>query len=75
MLADAGYVVGPLLLGAIADAAAANTALAFTAVLLVTTSTLFGLLAPETYRSHGGRPKPASDAPAPALTAPEKSAD
>ncbi|MGN6674705.1 MAG: MFS transporter [Thermomicrobiales bacterium] len=75
MLADAGYVVGPLLLGAIADAAGANTALAFTAVLLVTTSTLFGLLAPETYRSHGGRPKPASDAPAPALTAPEKSAD
>ncbi len=48
MLADAGYVVGPLLLGFIADQAGAITALGVTALLLVGSGLLFGRFAPET---------------------------
>ena len=53
MLADFGYVAGPLLLGAAADAFGANTALYGTAVGLVICGLLFALFAPETHR--GGR--------------------
>jgi MFS transporter, DHA1 family, multidrug resistance protein len=48
MLSDAGYVVGPLLLGLIADQAGAISALAVTALLLVVTGILFARFAPET---------------------------
>ena len=51
MLSDLGYVVGPLLLGAVTDLFGADTALGGTAVLLVAVAILFGRLAPETYRA------------------------
>lgn len=50
MLADVGYVVGPLILGLVADALGVDTALAGTAALLTTTALLFARFAPETYR-------------------------
>lgn len=50
MLADAGYVVGPLLLGGIADIVSAEASLYLTASLVVSAGTAFALLAPETYR-------------------------
>jgi MFS family permease len=46
-LADAGYVVGPLLLGIIADVGSPIGALVFTSVLLITAGSLFALRAPE----------------------------
>jgi multidrug resistance protein len=51
MLADLGYVVGPILLGLIASAAGAEGSLVFAAALSVLTMLPFLLLAPET----GGR--------------------
>lgn len=48
-LSDVGYVVGPLLLGFIADQLGAVVALAVTAVLLVAVGALFGRFAPETH--------------------------
>jgi MFS family permease len=51
MLADFGYVVGPLLLGLVADTAGANVALAGTAIGLMIVALLFARLAPETYRA------------------------
>jgi len=51
MLADLGYVVGPIALGLAADAAGVGTALGATAVLLTVVAVLFGRLAPETYRA------------------------
>ena len=53
MLADLGYVVGPIALGLVADLAGADAALGGAAVLLVAVALLFARLAPETYR--GGR--------------------
>jgi DHA1 family multidrug resistance protein-like MFS transporter len=50
MLADLGYVVGPLILGLVADTLGVDTALGGTAALLTTTALLFALFAPETYR-------------------------
>ena len=50
MLADLGYVIGPLALGAITDAFGAGVALATAAVLLVAAAALFALYAPDTYR-------------------------
>lgn len=50
MLADFGYVAGPLLLGIVADVLGANVALVGTAALLVTVGLLFARFAPETYR-------------------------
>jgi multidrug resistance protein len=47
-VADAGYVVGPTLLGVIADAAGANLALEFTAALFLVAAVAFGAFAPET---------------------------
>jgi MFS family permease len=51
-IADAGYVVGPALLGLIADGAGPTQALALTGVLFGIGGLLFGLFAPET---HAGR--------------------
>jgi MFS family permease len=50
MLSDAGYVLGPLVLGAIADVFGADVALATAAGLLAAVAALFGRWAPETYR-------------------------
>jgi MFS family permease len=50
MLADLGYVVGPIALGVVTDVFGADAALAVTAALLVVVAALFGRLAPETYR-------------------------
>ncbi len=50
MLSDAGYVLGPLVLGAITDLFGADVALATAAVLLAAVAALFGRWAPETYR-------------------------
>jgi hypothetical protein len=52
MLSDAGYVLGPILLGIIAATAGAPVALALAGALLVVSALLFGRFAPETYRSH-----------------------
>lgn len=51
MLSDAGYVLGPILLGIIASTAGAPSALAVASGLLVVSAALFGRFAPETYRS------------------------
>jgi DHA1 family multidrug resistance protein-like MFS transporter len=51
MLSDLGYVLGPLVLGAVTDLLGADTALGGTAVLMVAVAILFGRLAPETYRA------------------------
>jgi MFS family permease len=51
MLADLGYVVGPIALGLAADLAGADAALAVTATLLTAVALLFARLAPETYRA------------------------
>jgi MFS family permease len=50
MLADLGYVVGPIALGVVTDVFGADAALAATAALLVVVAALFGRFAPETYR-------------------------
>jgi MFS family permease len=53
MLADLGYVIGPIALGLIADGFGGQAALATAAVLLVVVAVLFGRYAPETYRARG----------------------
>jgi MFS family permease len=50
MLSDLGYIVGPLVLGLLADLFGVDAALAASAALLVAAAALFGWLAPETYR-------------------------
>lgn len=69
-LADAGYVVGPLMLGIISDVRSPIAALAFTAVLLVGSGILFALRAPESLKEHNStrarkESNPASPAPSP----------
>jgi len=51
MLSDAGYVLGPLVLGAITDVFGADVALAIAAALLAAVAVLFARYAPETFRS------------------------
>ena len=51
MLADLGYVVGPIALGLAADLAGASAALASAAVMLTAVALLFARFAPETYRA------------------------
>jgi MFS family permease len=51
MLADLGYVIGPIALGLVADLAGADVALSGTAALLVAVALLFAGLAPETHRA------------------------
>ncbi len=53
MLGDAGYVVGPLLLGLIADATGPGTSLLIGAAMLAAAALVFAVLAPETWR--GGK--------------------
>jgi len=50
-LADLGYVIGPLALGAITDGFGAERAIATATVLLVAAAALFGAYAPESYRA------------------------
>ncbi len=54
-LADCGYVIGPLVLGIIADGLGAPTALLVTGLLLLGSGVLFGRFAPETYSAGGAR--------------------
>ena len=54
-IADLGYVIGPLLLGSIADFISPQAALYFTAALLIGSGMLFFVSAPETL---AGRAKP-----------------
>jgi len=49
-ISETGYVLGPLVLGAIADLFGANTALGATAALMAVVGILFGLFAPEKSR-------------------------
>jgi DHA1 family multidrug resistance protein-like MFS transporter len=51
MTADAGYVIGPLALGLLADTHGPIAALLVSAALLVLAGAAFALVAPETYRS------------------------
>jgi MFS family permease len=51
MLADLGYVVGPIALGLATDLFGADTALAACAALMTGVAALFGRFAPESYRS------------------------
>ena len=51
MLADLGYVVGPLVLGVVTDVFGADAALGGTAACLVLVALLFARLAPESYRA------------------------
>jgi MFS family permease len=51
MLSDAGYVLGPIVLGIVADLFGADIALAAAAVLLTAAAALFGRYAPERYRA------------------------
>ncbi len=53
MLADLGYVVGPIALGLLTDGFGADTALGTTAVLLVGVAVLFWRFAPESHRASG----------------------
>ena len=53
MLADLGYVVGPIALGVLTDVFGADTALGTTAVLLVGVAVLFWRFAPESHRPRG----------------------
>ncbi|CAN5552512.1 tetracycline resistance MFS efflux pump [soil metagenome] len=57
MLADAGYVAGPLFLGAAADILTTETALYITGSMVVASGILFALLAPETYRREKPSPQ------------------
>jgi DHA1 family multidrug resistance protein-like MFS transporter len=56
MLSDAGYVLGPITLGAVTDVFGANAALGATALLLAAAGTLFARLAPETHAPRYARP-------------------
>ncbi len=50
MLADAGYIFGPLLLGLASDVLSVDTALYLTAGMVVLAGAVFAIFAPETYR-------------------------
>lgn len=51
MLADLGYVIGPLALGALADYQGATSALWFSAAMVIAAALVFARWAPETYRA------------------------
>jgi MFS family permease len=53
MLADLGYVIGPIALGLLTDGFGANVALATAAALLVAVAALFARFAPESHRARG----------------------
>jgi MFS family permease len=52
MVGDAGYVIGPLALGLVADLYGATVALLLGASLVIIVGALFAAVAPETYRAH-----------------------
>jgi MFS transporter, DHA1 family, multidrug resistance protein len=56
MIADAGYVAGPLLLGLIVDFFGAIAALAVAALLVMMSGAAFGVYAPETYKRTASTP-------------------
>jgi len=56
-LSDSGYVVGPLLLGLIADVVSPDAALIFTAVLLFASGIAFALRSPESLPGQVDAPK------------------
>ncbi|HEY8475687.1 MAG TPA: MFS transporter [Chloroflexota bacterium] len=58
MISDFGYVVGPLLLGWLADVGSPEIALALTAALFAVSGALFALLAPETHKARGDTHRP-----------------
>ncbi len=68
-VADLGYVVGPLLLGAIADLAGADAALLFAAMLAMSAAVAFAVYAPETLRPGSAGQSPREE---PRLTAPDR---
>jgi len=53
MLSDLGYVIGPIVLGAITDLWGADAALTTAAALMLVVAALFARFAPETYRWRG----------------------
>ncbi len=55
MIADAGYVAGPLALGLIADLAGAVSALVVAAALVIASGVAFAIFAPETYKGTADR--------------------
>ena len=57
MVGDVGYVVGPLMLGAIADGYGSVTALIAGAVMMAVTAIVFGLGAPETWKGRKSEPE------------------
>jgi len=64
-IADSGYVVGPLALGALADATSSVTALQVTAAILLVIGLLFAFRAPESLKREASviseGPPPAPD--------------
>jgi MFS family permease len=48
-ISDSGYVIGPIVLGGLADLLGANTALIFTSILLLSAGALFAFRAPESW--------------------------
>jgi MFS family permease len=61
MIADTGYIAGPLLLGLSADLLSTTTALYFTAALVFASGLAFALFAPETYSAREVRRATAGD--------------
>jgi MFS transporter, DHA1 family, multidrug resistance protein len=59
MMADLGYVVGPMLLGWLADVSGNETSLLVTAVMFLVSGMLFALFAPESTRMSAGVVTPA----------------
>jgi MFS family permease len=51
MVSESGYIVGPILLGWIADRSGAEAALYATAAIFAVSCVLFAFFAPETKRS------------------------
>lgn len=56
MLSDLGYVVGPILLGLLADMQGLDAPMWIAATGLVVTAVLFGMIAPETHSARRGPP-------------------
>ena len=56
MLSDMGYVLGPILLGVLADMQGLDAPMWIAATGLVVTAVLFGMIAPETHSGRRGSP-------------------
>jgi predicted MFS family arabinose efflux permease len=53
MVSDAGYVIGPIVLGFLADSYGAGTALVIAAAMIILIAIAFAVYAPESYRGSG----------------------